>query len=145
MEGRTLKNRLLVSTAAPNNGALMPRYSPKIPSARHDCLKQSNGPLYCTGNPSGCDWRRTLTVSNGYSINLPTMPAIEPNTISFTASFPCSCTTCAVVLSTSLPSFIGRSSLLTDVLVSEKSIHEEKRQSAVCHARGRFVLSWQHC
>jgi hypothetical protein len=39
------KNKLLVSAAAPKRGALMPRYRPRKPSERSDCLKQSAGPL----------------------------------------------------------------------------------------------------
>lgn len=64
----TLKNKLLVSTAAPTSGALIPLYSPRNPSRRRDCLKQSNGPVYCSGKWSGCDWRRTFTVSKGSTL-----------------------------------------------------------------------------
>lgn len=41
----TLKKRLLVSIAAPNRGALTPRYKLHIPSCLSDCLKQSSGPV----------------------------------------------------------------------------------------------------
>lgn len=68
--------RLLFSNAAPTNGALIPRYKPATPSLRQDCLKQSSGPAYRRGLVSGCDCSRTLTVSNGYSMNFPAMPAI---------------------------------------------------------------------
>ena len=40
-----------------------------------DCRKQSIGPLYWRGRWSGWDCSRTLTVSKGYSMYLPTMPA----------------------------------------------------------------------
>lgn len=89
VEGLTLKKRVLVSTAAPTRGALIPLYMPMNPSRCSDCLKQSNGPLYRRGRVAGCDCRRTLTVSKGYSMYLPTMPATEPQTTSFNASSPC--------------------------------------------------------
>jgi hypothetical protein len=85
----TLKNSVLVSTAAPTSGALMPLYIPRKPSCCSDFLKQSNGPLYLNGTVSGCDWRRTLTVSKGYSMYFPTIPASDPHTTSFRASSPC--------------------------------------------------------
>jgi hypothetical protein len=72
---RSQKKRLLFSSAAPTSGAEMPRYRPSRPSARIDWRKQSMGPLYRSGRWSGWDWRRTLTVSKGYSMYLPTTPA----------------------------------------------------------------------
>jgi hypothetical protein len=86
---RTLKNSVLVSTAAPTRGALMPLYMPINPSRCIDCLKQSSGPLYLRGIVSGCDCSRTLIVSNGYSMYFPTTPAADPHTTSFRASSPC--------------------------------------------------------
>lgn len=70
------RKRLLVSAAAPTRGALIPRYSPRKPSALMDCRKQSRGPVYRRGRLSGWLWSRTLTVSKGYSMYLPTTPAI---------------------------------------------------------------------
>ena len=54
----------------------MPLYKPRRPSCFNDLRKQSNGPLYRSISWSGCDCRRTFTVSKGYSMSLPTMPAI---------------------------------------------------------------------
>ena len=73
---RSQKNKEDVSSAAPTRGALTPRYRPRNPSERRDCLKQSNGPAYRKGRWSGCDCRRTLTVSKGYSMYFPAAPAI---------------------------------------------------------------------
>lgn len=47
-----------------------------MPPERKDCWKQSRGPRYWRGAPSGWDWRRTFIVSKGYSMSLPVMPAI---------------------------------------------------------------------
>jgi hypothetical protein len=84
----TLKNKVLFSTAAPTRGALIPLYIPRNPSCCMDFLKQSKGPVYRSGIVSGCDCRRTLTVSKGYSIYLPTMPAVDPHRTSLRASSP---------------------------------------------------------
>lgn len=72
---RSKKKRDEFSRAAPTSGAEMPRYRPRKPSARMDWRKQSRGPVYRRGRWSGWDCRRTLTVSKGYSMYLPTIPA----------------------------------------------------------------------
>jgi len=69
------RKRLLVSAAAPNKGALIPLYSPRKPSDFIDCRKQSKGPVYRNGKWSGWLCSRTLTVSKGYSMYFPAMPA----------------------------------------------------------------------
>ena len=69
----------------------MPRYNERNgPSgALKAALNASSGPLRdAEVGPLACDCRRTLTVSKGYSTNLPSIPAVDPKAMSLNASTP---------------------------------------------------------
>ena len=78
-----------------------PLYSPPIPSHFMVFTKQSKSPLY-TGLSTGCVWRRTLMVSNGWPTRQTAIPLNVPETKFFTVLLTNDCSPAGIASQLSL-------------------------------------------